>query len=271
MARAKPIQIRLSDRVSISLARIRKGSFEMGQRGEYADEEPVHRVVISSDFYLSVYPVTQAQFAATHRMHYNSFPGKPDHPAESMNWHEAKAFCAWLNGLPDSGIPDGYVADLPTEAEWEYACRAGTTAEYYTGDGEGVLKSAGWFDQNSGRATHPVGELEPNKFGLHDMHGNVWEWCLDAWDDQAYRKRVSGASDPRVESENKHSLRVIRGGSWDFSARYCRSAYRYRRRPDGRYGNQGFRLGLFPGTLAPANYKLPTNSTNGHEVRRNPK
>ena len=247
----KPITLQLGDSVSMKLAKIPKGSFLMGQRGEYPDEEPVHDVVVTRDFYLGVYPVTQAQFAvfakATGLKHENGFPGNHDCPAENMDWNEAKAFCSWLNELSGSRMPKGYVADLPTEAEWEYACRAGTTTEYYTGDGEGALESAGWFDGNSENSTHPVGEKEPNEFGLYDLHGNVWEWCLDAWDEESYRKRAAGICDPLTEPTSADPFRVDRGGSCYNSARGCRSAYRdwggagYR----GRY--HGFRLGLFPG------------------------
>lgn len=251
--READLTLQLAEGVPLFLNRIPAGSFQMGQRGKFPDEEPVHEVTITGDFFFGVFPVTQAQFRvfaeATGLKHENGFPGKPYLPAESMDWDEAKAFCAWLNGLSGSGVPKGCMVDLPTEAEREYACRTGTTTEYYTGDGDGALKRAGWFGENSGGATHPVGALEPNKSGLYDMHGNVAEWCLDGWDGEGFRKRAAGASDPLIEPDDAKPRRVIRGGSWNYTAWRCRSAFRNWRRPGHRFGYLGFRVGLFPGPL----------------------
>jgi sulfatase modifying factor 1 len=141
---------------------------------------------------------------------------------------------------------------LPTEAQWEYACRAGTETEYYRGDGEATLAEAGWFDGNAGGVTHPVGELAPNEFGLYDMHGNVDEWCCDAWDEDAYKKRVDGTTDPEVSTEDvsdANPVRVFRGGSRGAIAWICRSAIRSGGRPDVRERYQGFRVCLVPGPV----------------------
>ena len=122
---------------------------------------------------------------------------------------------------------------LPSEAEWEYACRAGTSGEY-----AGNLEAMGWYDKNGGNKTHPVGEKTPNGWGLYDMHGNVYEWCGDWYGDDYYQK--SPSVDPRGSSGG--SYRVIRGGSWDDDAVFCRSAYRNGRDPGGRSRYLGFRL-----------------------------
>ena len=135
----------------------------------------------------------------------------------------------------------------------EYACRAGTDTEYSTGDGEAALREAGWHNTGAdATSTKPVGLKVPNALGLYDMHGNVDEWCRDAYDSDAYKKRVDGIADPEIRAEDLGSEnpdRVIRGGSWAGSARYCRSAYRCRWTPDYRSWNQGFRVCLVPGPV----------------------
>lgn len=136
---------------------------------------------------------------------------QPRQPVVGVSWDDAKKYAKWA-GLR-----------LPTEAEWEYACRANTQTRYYPGDKEEDLDRAGWYDKNSGNRLHPVGEKEPNSFGLYDMHGNVWEWVEDDWHDN-YN---GGPNDGRAWSHSpRGSFRVIRGGSWDNVARNCRSAIR---------------------------------------------
>jgi len=130
----------------------------------------------------------------------------------------------------------GYVYRLPTEAEWEYACRAGTTTKYSFGDSKSELGGYAWYDENSGGRTHPVGEKKPNGWGLYDMHGNVWEWCQDWHDDYP----SGSATDPTGAASG--SLRVIRGGSWFYYSDYCRSASRDRLTPDFRSDFLGFRV-----------------------------
>ncbi|MGQ9592836.1 MAG: formylglycine-generating enzyme family protein, partial [Planctomycetota bacterium] len=126
--------------------------------------------------------------------------------------------------------------ELPTEAQWEYACRAGTTGPYA---GTSRLGDMGWYDANSGGTTHPVGKKTPNGFGLYDMHGNVWEWCADSYDERYYAR--SPRKDPTGPSSGDH--RVVRGGSWNNFGRYCRSAGRFRVEPELRhYGYCGFRV-----------------------------
>ena len=129
---------------------------------------------------------------------------------------------------------------LPTEAEWEYACRAGSKTASSFDDEEGLLPEYGWFSRNSSRRTHTVGLLEPNAWGLHDMHGNVWEWCSD-WYEEYPKGAVSDPTGPKEGSD-----RVIRGGSWDYEAAHCRSANRNGRDPSFRFDYYGFRVALSP-------------------------
>ncbi len=263
-----------SQGITMAFRRIPAGEFLMGARGYLANEEPVHRVVISRDFWLGETPVTQAQFAVwtgseayarwfeenlgnvggNKEPHRNHFGGDPERlPAESLSWHEAAAYCDWSGKW--RGLPAGHLAALPTEAQWEYACRAGTETEYYSGDGEAALAEAGWYGGNSAAATHGAGMLRPNEWGLYDMHGNVWEWCRDGWDREAYTKRANGVTDPVTEPERGgdegQTLRVLRGGSCLDSARHCRSAWRRRVRAAYRDWNFGLRVCLFPSPERP--------------------
>ena len=146
------------------------------------------------------------------------------HPVVYVSWEDAKAYADWLG------------MRLPTEAEWEYACRAGSEAEYYFGDNESKVAEYAWYHANSGGNAHPVGEKKPNAWRLYDMHGNVWEWCQDWYD--AYAS--SPAADPKGPSSG--GSRVLRGGSWFYYAGLCRSAYRGGRWPSYRDDNTGFRL-----------------------------
>lgn len=198
-AREADLVLELPGRIPMFFRRIPAGSFRMGSRGFYPDEEPIHRVVIAREFYLGTFVVTQEQYRAVAERcpalreapSPSEFKGAR-RPVENVSWYDATAFCQWLarwKGLPKEigGVR------LPTEAEWEYACRAGSETEYYHGEGEAALAEVAWCDQNSGNQTYPVDERpEEHPFGLHGMHGNVWEWCQDVFDAQAYRKRVDG-------------------------------------------------------------------------------
>jgi eukaryotic-like serine/threonine-protein kinase len=230
--------------------------FMMGSRGYDAYEEPIHRVVIPEDFWLGTTPVTQEQFAVWTRAkkieHKNDFDGNPDHPAEQMTWHQAVEYCDWLTKKFAKDMPEGYrLATLPTEAHWEYACRGKSQTEYSNGDGEAALAAVGWYNENSGYTTKPVGELAPNSFGLRDMHGNVWEWCLDRWDSEAYRKRWDGVTatetyglNEQYGDQSKDPLRVLRGGSWNVTANGCRSAFRFWHWAGYSFRRFGFRVCL---------------------------
>ncbi len=203
------------------------GSFEMGSNSGDSDEKPVHRVTISRDFQMQATEVTQGQWESVMGSNPSNFKncGK-DCPVESVSWNEVKEYIRRLNGRND-----GWEYRLPTEAEWEYACRAGTTGDY-----AGNLDSMGWYGPNSGNTTHPVGKKEKNRWGLYDTHGNVWEWVED-W----YGPYTSGsATDPKGPSSG--SGRVDRGGSWYGVAGGCRSADRSYDSPGDRNGSLGFRL-----------------------------
>ncbi|MFN6105370.1 MAG: formylglycine-generating enzyme family protein [Planctomycetaceae bacterium] len=246
------VTLRLPGELDLEFRCIPAGKFRMGARGESPHEEPVHRVRLTQPFYLGQFPVTQAQYAAFRPDHQNEFPGDSRRPVENVSWEDAMAYCAWLNDRSNvvwpSGL-DGFTARLPSEAQWEYACRGGTETEYHTGDGAIALGAAGWYDENSDQKTQPVGLKAPNANGLYDMHGNVDEWCADAWLADAYKLRVDGVCDPEVTEQDVEGdvLRVVRGGSWNYRARDCRAAYRGRIRPVDRDWGLGFRVCLFPG------------------------
>lgn len=248
--------------IEMAFRLIPPGRFLMGSRGLTSGEEPRHWVEIEQSFWMAETPVTQAQFALWTQEreveHQNHFEDKPTHPAENSNWRQAVGFCQWLTATQRGAFPEGFAyATLPTEAEWEYACRAGTESEYYSGDGEEALERVGWFDEDLLEgSSHPVAQKEPNDYQLYDMSGNVWEWVYDLWDGQRYRERRPDAIDREAEhrmadlaDEMKGAvvsdeLRVLRGGSWYFAAWICRSAYRNWCHPGGRYWCHGFRVCL---------------------------
>ncbi|MCY2988198.1 MAG: SUMF1/EgtB/PvdO family nonheme iron enzyme [Planctomycetota bacterium] len=226
------------DRSGVTFVEIPAGEFEMGaEKSEYPSERPLHRVRISQGFWLGKYPVTNGQYAAFMKAVGSSVNkpaywddrrfNQPEQPVVGVSWAEARAFCAWVGGR------------LPTEAEWEYACRAGTTTEYSFGDDAALLGEYAWFDGNSGGQTQPVGTKQPNAWGLHDMHGNVWEWCEDVW-----HSNYVGAPDDGTAWAGEGSRRVYRGGGWAGSARGCRCAYRDGWEPGDRFSLLGFRLVL---------------------------
>jgi len=205
------------------------GTFTMGE-----GKETPHPVTLTKPFELGVYEVTQEQFEQVMGSKPSKFKG-PQNPVEQVDWNEAVAFCRKLSELP-SEKSGGYGYRLPTEAEWEYACRAGTTTAYGFGDDASRLGDYGWFDGNSDSKTHPVGEKKPNAWGLYDMHGNVYEWCRD-W----FGGYPSGsATDPTGATSG--SYRVRRGGGWDRNAGDCRSAYRSGFTPEARSSYLGFRV-----------------------------
>jgi formylglycine-generating enzyme required for sulfatase activity len=164
-------------------------------------------------------------------------------PVENVSWEDAMEFCRRLSSLPEEKTAC-LVYRLPTEAEWEYACRAGTTTKWYCSDSESHLKQVAWFgeDYYSRGRTHPVGEKAPNAWGLYDMHGNVYEWCSDWYKEDYYKS--SPVDDPQGPS--KALYRVVRGGGWANDARFCRSANRYWFEPDRQVNFLGFRVALVP-------------------------
>ena len=193
-----------------------------------------HQVTLTKSFEIGVYEVTQKQYEKVMGGNPSRFKGAQN-PVENVSWDDAVDFCRKLSALPGEKIA-GYVYRLPTEAEWEYACRAGTTTKYSFGDSDSPLGDYAWYDKNSGKTTHPVGQKHPNAWGLYDMHGNVWEWCQDCHADYP----SGSVADPTGRSSS--SVRGYRGGSWDFSAGNCRSANRFRISPSFRFNFLGFRV-----------------------------
>lgn len=202
------------------------GVFIMGSK----EERPIHQVTIRRQFSLGRYPVTQAQWAAVMGKNPSTFRGK-HRPVENVSWDDVQEFIRRLNAGEG-----GEQYRLPTEAEWEYAARAGSTTTYSFGDDEGQVGEYAWYAANARGTTHPVGQLRPNAWGLYDMHGNVWEWVQD-W----YTTYPSEAvTDPRGPSLG--SSKVRRGGSWFGTARNCGSANRNFAEPGDRLDRLGFRL-----------------------------
>ena len=192
-----------SDTFPLEFRHIPSGSFSMGQRGVFSFEEPVHLVRIPDDFYLGTFPITQSQYRSLFQLspeRFTSIEGNlgedpaefkgPDRPVERVSWDDA---CQAAAALTESGLlPEGWIASLPSEAEWEFACRAGSDSDYWKGESEEALDAIGWYGKNAGGKTHPVGQKPGNPHGLHDLHGNVAEWCLDYFDPFRYRKEVDG-------------------------------------------------------------------------------
>ncbi len=223
----------------MKLVLIPAGEFMMGspatEAGRESDEQQ-HRVRITKSFHLGVHEVTQEAYERVMGTTPSRFKG-PQHPVDTVSWNNAVEFCDKLSALPEEKAA-GRTYRLPTEAEWEYACRAGSTTRYSFGDNPADLGDHAWFKENSSVTTHPVGEKRPNAWGLYDMHGNVWEWCAD-WYDEGYYKS-SPVDDPAAPSVG--SDRVTRGGSWDFAATGCRAADRDKRLPGVRNLGLGFRV-----------------------------
>ena len=208
------------------------------------DEGPVHRVRITKPYYLGTYEVTQSQFEKV--MGTSPWEGKSyakegaDYAASYVSWDDAVEFCKKLS------TKEGRTYRLPTEAEWEYACRAGSKTAYSFGADSSNLGTYAWYDDNAydvdEKYAHRVGQKRANDFGLHDMHGNVWEWCQDWYGEDYYEN--SPASDPT--GPTKGVDRVFRGGGWCFSAKICRSANRSGSTPGARNYYLGFRVALVP-------------------------
>jgi formylglycine-generating enzyme required for sulfatase activity len=238
----------------ISLKLIPTGEFWMGStesdQEAFEDEQPRHKVEISEAFYLGVTPVTQAQYEAVRGKSPSHFQGRPNNPVECVSWFEAVLFCNELSRM--EVLAPFYVARrskpvivaggegyrLPTEAEWEYACRAGAETRFSFGDDEERLRDYACYSANSGRQTWPVGQKRPNAWGLCDMHGNVWEWCWDGYDEDYYR-RSPDVDPPGAEDA---ACRVTRGGSWNDLPRDVRAASRVGLAPDVRHNYLGFRV-----------------------------
>lgn len=221
--------------LGIEMIQIKPGTFTMGD-GSDANNTP-SQVTLTQAFLLGKTEVTQGQYEAVMGTNPSKFKkvGR-NAPVEQVSWDEAMEFCRRLTERERGAgrLPEGFAYTLPTEAQWEFACRAGTTGSY-----AGDLNAMAWYDENSGNKTHPVGTKQANAWGLFDMHGNVWEWCAD-W----YASSYPGGSVTDPMGVASGPSRVIRGGSWNLSADLCRSASRHHSSADYRYRDLGFRLAL---------------------------
>jgi formylglycine-generating enzyme required for sulfatase activity len=228
---------RLPDRIVVDLdraggirlefVRIRAGTFRMG------DGATVHEVRISRDFWMQTTEVTQAQWEALGFENRSEFRGATN-PVDNVSWNDAQEFLSKLAAR----VPGRRKPGLPTEAEWEYACRAGTTTTWCCGNDEEALEAYAWYGQRGGEGSHPVAQKKPNAWGLYDMHGNVLEWCHDYWGEAKAEKAV----DP--QGPDSGTGRVIRGGGWYGVADLTASPRRHNYGQDFRGRVNGFRAAL---------------------------
>ncbi len=209
------------------------GAFVMGSETGESDERPAREVTISRPFYMGVCEVKQKQWEAL--MGSNpSYSWGDDLPVERVSWHDCQRFLARLQ----EKVGQGMICRLPTEAEWEYACRAGTRTRYCFGDDENALEKYAWFTGNSGGRAHNVGGKKPNAWGLYDMHGNAWEWCADWYEANYY----AGGPTHDPAGPVLGDARVSRGGSWYYDAKAVRSPFRFKCHPAAQLMDLGFRV-----------------------------
>ena len=228
---------------------IPSGTFTLGspstEQDRNSQEGPQTQVTISRGFWLSKHETTQEEYLAVMGSNPSAHTTDLTCPVERVSWDDATNYCGKLTIRERAAgrLPSGYGYRLPTEAEWEYCCRAGSTTRFGYGDDPAYtqLGDYAWHYANSGSMTHPVGGREPNGWGLYDMHGNVWEWCSDWWG------TYPGGSVMDAPGPNTGSDRVVRGGGWNNFGWLCRTAYRYSYSPDYRSSNLGFRPALAPG------------------------
>jgi formylglycine-generating enzyme required for sulfatase activity len=233
----------MTNSVGMKLVLIPAGEFMMGSPADEKDrsnDETQHKVRISKPFYMGAMEVTQAQWKAVMGNNPSSFNGD-DLPVETVSWNDCQEFLKKLSAK------EGKTYRLPTEAEWEYACRAGTTTRFNAGDDDKALDGVGWYFGNSGGMPHPVGQKKANVWGLYDMHGSVIEWCQDLYGDDYYKS--SPAVDPTGSAQGAD--RVLRGGCWFFIPRYSRSSGRGRNDPGFRSPLLGFRVVVVSGSRTP--------------------
>ena len=230
--------------LSLEMKWIPVGSFKMGSPNHEVDRDEdegvLREVTITHGFWLGVTEVTQGQWKAIMGSTPSHFPFSDRRPVEMVAWSDAMRFCEKLNSEHGSRLPEGYRFTLPTEAEWEYACRAGTTTRFFCGDDhdELVLHDYAWYHQEGGASTKTVATKEPNPWGLFDMHGNVYEWVFDWYG----MYPVGNSTDPQGPTSG--SVRIARGGSWYNTNVKCRSANRERNNTDGKYNEVGFRIAI---------------------------
>jgi|GEM_PF-552760 len=252
-------------------------------------EAPQHKVILTQPIYLGVNEVTQAEYEKVMGSNPSHFALKgmgkeavagletAEHPVEMVSWNDAAEFCAKLSEQEklkpfyfragETITPlDGTGYRLPSEAGWEFACRAGTATKYWIGDNDEDLVRAGWFGGNAGGRTHAAGELKANPFGLSDIHSNVWEWVQDGWDATWYGQFQEKLAINPSSPFSAASQRVIRGGHWNYNASFCRSSSRIAHDPTSRSGDVGFRVSLSVATIQRAlmHESIPLTNTPWH-------
>ena len=229
------ISVDLGGGVKLEMLLIPAGAFDMGHNGSKSEfERPQHGVKITKPFYCGKYEVTQEQWKAVMGTSPSKFPGAKN-PVESVSWADCQAFVQKLN--EKLGAQAGKFG-LPTEAQWEYACRAGTNPDQADQAHAGLIMATAWYDANSEKKTHPVGEKKPNAWGLYDMQGNVWEWCVD-WYGSRFYSQPPG-DDPNGPAEG--TFRVLRGGGWNDNSWACRPMARGDRDPELKLDDVGLRV-----------------------------
>lgn len=220
--------------IKYNMVWVEGGTFRMGatseQGSEISDEKPVHSVTLSG-YYIGKTEVTQALWQAVMGSNPSYFEGD-DLPVEQVSWDDCQEFIRKLNSLTGQNFR------LPTEAEWEFACRGGNNSRGYKYSGSNYIDNVAWYDGNSGDKTHPVATKSPNELGIYDMSGNVWEWCADWYGDYSSGRQTN------PKGPYGGSSRVNRGGSWFSYARNCRSSNRFNYNPTRRLNNLGLRLAL---------------------------
>ena len=224
-------KLEIADEIYLEFIWIPAGKFTMGSETGFDPEKPKHTVSISKGFWFGKYPVTQAfwlKIMDTNPSHYNGL----NCPVEMVSWEECQSFIKRLSQKTEKNFR------LPTEAEWEYACRAGSYNEYFFGNEDDALDEFAWYVENSDQMTQPVGQKKPNHWNLHDIHGNVWEWCQD-WYAADYFVHTPKA-DPLGPSSGDE--RIVRGGSWCCAPCFCRDSDRRKFTPNSKDKDVGLRL-----------------------------
>ena len=224
------------------MVKVEPGTFTMSKRdGENDSEEVEHQKTLTKPFYIGKYEVTNEQWCAV--MGVSRAPSLINrgarYPVEDISWHDAMSFCEKMNQY----APSGWKFTLPTETQWEFAARGGNKSRDYKYSGSDTPGDVAWYKDNSGDTTHVVGGKAPNELGLYDMSGNVWEWCLDNFQNDSSNTK---AEFTRAYRDSDGSDRVIRGGGLVLDARHCRSANRNYTSPANRYSSLGLRLALVP-------------------------
>ncbi|WP_017295652.1 formylglycine-generating enzyme family protein [Geminocystis herdmanii] len=226
------IKIKLDDKIDLTLVKIPSGTFIMGSDEGYNWEKPPKKKKIAHHFYISKYPITQAQYQLIMGDNPSHFQGDDNLPVDSISWDLAIKFCHKLSRKI------GKKFRLPTEAEWEYSARANTTTEYFFGNDEEKLDRYGWYCDNSEGKTHPVGQKKPNPWGLYDMLGNVWEWCQDDWEADFSQYPADG----NILINPNSSEKSLRGACFYSHTYHCRCSFRSHYYPYACYYSFGLRV-----------------------------